>query len=253
MDEAREDLPRAETTLPSAGRAQQSLDRLLDLARVDYGLAALIGMAVVGLGAAIYLTTVHYAGVAPICSTTGVIDCARVTNSQWSVVPGTQLPITIPGMLWFLVSGGLAAVLLRARARGEPEDPRVRRAQLVWGVLGLVTVLYLVYIEIVKLHRLCEWCTVVHLLTFISFLVILSRMQLPLVAPVAPAPAPQRPNARQAAPRSSGASGASRMHGKANGHSAGSAPSRSGTHTTSTHATSTRRPAQQAQKPKRKR
>ncbi|HEX6122879.1 MAG TPA: vitamin K epoxide reductase family protein, partial [Ktedonobacterales bacterium] len=118
MDQAHEEAPRAEATLPSAGRARQSLDALLALVRLDYGLAALIGMAIVGIGISIYLTTVHYAGVAPICSTTGVIDCARVTSSQWSVVPGTQLPITIPGMLWFLVSGALAVALLRARTRG---------------------------------------------------------------------------------------------------------------------------------------
>jgi uncharacterized membrane protein len=249
MDNAREAAPGAEAALPSAGRARSLGETLLSLMRLDYGLAALIGMAVVGFAVSIYLTTVHYAGVAPICSTTGVVDCARVTSSQWSVVPGTQLPITIPGMLWFAVSGGLAFVLLRARARGAAEDPRARQAQLVWGALGLLTVLYLVYVEIVKLHRLCEWCTVVHLLTFASFLIILNRMQQPLAALTR---APQRSSAQRAAPRAPGESG-TRGSRQTNGRagSAASAPDRSGSRSTA--ASATVRRTSQGQKPKRKR
>ena len=75
MDEAREDVPRAEGSLRPPGRVGELGARVLDLVRLDYGLAALIGMALVGIAIAIYLTTVHYAGVAPICSTTGVVDC----------------------------------------------------------------------------------------------------------------------------------------------------------------------------------
>jgi uncharacterized membrane protein len=159
--------------------------RLWLLTRRAPGLVAMLLMAVAGLGVSIYLTTVHYQGVAPVCNTTGLIDCARVTSSSYSVLPGPgKIPITIPGMIWFVVSGGLALVALVAIWRNQLEPSRLRLAHLLWGVVGMVFVLYLVYAEIVALHRLCEWCTVVHLLTFATFLLALNRwMQRDLPAP----------------------------------------------------------------------
>ena len=147
------------------------------LARVAPGPVALLLMALAGLGISIYLTVIHFQGVAPVCNTNGVIDCAAVTSSAYSIIPGTKLPITIPGMVWFLVSGGLAVVALAAIWRNRLEPPRVRSAHLLWGAFGMLFVLYLVYAEIVALHRLCEWCTVIHLLTFATFLIALNRWQ----------------------------------------------------------------------------
>lgn len=153
--------------------------RLLTLARRAPDLTALVVMAAAGIGISIYLTAEHYAKRPPICPATGLIDCAKVTASQYSVVPGTQIPITIPGMLWFLVAGGLAVLAFAALRRGEPEARRLRQGLLVWGALGLLTVLYLVFVEIVRLRSICLWCTAIHLLTFASFLVILNHLQQP--------------------------------------------------------------------------
>jgi len=98
----------------------------------------LVGAAVVGLGIATYLTTLHYAGVAPICTTNSFVNCGSVLKSSYSVVPGTSIPVTLP---------------------------------------GLVSVLYFVFAELVKLHQLCEWCTTVHILVFLSLLVTIARVQ----------------------------------------------------------------------------
>jgi uncharacterized membrane protein len=164
--------------LPARGPA------IFELARAAPDLAALAIMAVAGLAISIYLTTVHYADVPLVCTTSSVIDCSAVTNSQYSVVPGTNLPITIPGMLWFVVSGALAIFALVRRWQRQPEPARLRIIQLLWAGAGLVFVLYLVYIEIVQLHRICEWCTVVHVLTLLTFLVALHRFQqVPELAP----------------------------------------------------------------------
>jgi uncharacterized membrane protein len=152
-------------------------ERLLGLTRAAPDLAALVAMAVLGFGISVYLTTVHYTKLPLVCNTTGIINCASVTTSAYSVVPGTTIPITIPGMLWFVVSGALAVVGLVALERGVAEPERLRLAQVVWGGLGLAFVLYLVYAEIVKLHQICEWCTVVHVLTLLTFLVALYRLQ----------------------------------------------------------------------------
>ena len=149
----------------------------LALVRRAPDLAALVAIAVLGFGISVYLTTVHYTKVALVCTTGGIVNCAAVTSSAYSVIPGTQIPITIPGMLWFAVSGALAIVALVALQRGEAEPERLRLAHAIWGGLGLVFALYLVYAEIVKLHQICEWCTAVHLLTLLTFLVALYRFQ----------------------------------------------------------------------------
>lgn len=149
----------------------------------------LLVLALVGAGIAIYLTTVHYEGVPLLCSSQGLVNCERVTSSSYSVVPGTTLPITLPGLAWFLASAGLALDGTRSRQRW------IRLAQLAWTMLGMVTVLYLVYVELVILHTICLWCTAVHMIIFASLLIAiveyaLSRQEEPEIeeehAPVAP-------------------------------------------------------------------
>jgi uncharacterized membrane protein len=127
----------------------------------------LLALALVGAGIAIYLTTVHYVQAPLLCSSQGLVNCERVTSSSYSVIPGTTLPITLPGLLWFVVSAVLAIGALRQRQRW------ISTAQLVWGVLGMLTVLYLVYVELVILHTICAWCTAVHVIVFVSLLVMI--------------------------------------------------------------------------------
>ena len=147
------------------------------LVRASPDLTAIVVMAIIGIAISVYLTTVHYAGTPLVCSTGGVINCNAVTTSSYSVVPGTQLPITIPGLLWFVVSGALALATWRAQLRDSDTMVNLCLAQVVWGAVGLVTVLYLIYAEIVKLHAICEWCTGVHILTILTFLIALLRLQ----------------------------------------------------------------------------
>lgn len=135
----------------------------------DRGAVALLGMAVAGIGIAAYLTAVHYADAAPVCAATGsVVDCGAVTRSAWSLVPGTAIPVTVPGMLFFAVSGALAMRALRGRAA----PPALHAA---WAAAGMAAVLYFVWAELVALHRICEWCTAVHLLVLATFLLALAR------------------------------------------------------------------------------
>ncbi len=128
---------------------------------------AIVILSVAGLLISIYLTSVHYEHVPLVCSTTGFINCQRVTSSPYSVVPGTTIPITIPGMLWFIVSGSIALFSLRAFAVNGIDSRRLRIFQLFWSLFGIAFVLYLIYAEFVLLHNLCEWCTAIHIATFI--------------------------------------------------------------------------------------
>ena len=148
-------------------KASRSLGALV---RQQPLLVAMVVAAVAGVGISIYLTTIHYAHVAPACTVTGIINCSNVLKSHFSTVPGTSVPITIPGMIWFLVSGGLAMMGLVSVWRGQDEPERLRLYQLVWAAGGMLFVLYLVYAEIVQLHNICEWCTGVHVLTLVTFI-----------------------------------------------------------------------------------
>ena len=120
--------------------------------------------AIAGAGIAIYLTTVHYEKVPLLCSTTGLINCERVTSSSYSVVPGTTLPITIPGLAW------CAALAVLALAAIRSSQHWLRIAELVLTILGTLSVVYLLFAEVVVLHSLCLWCTILHLLIFGSLL-----------------------------------------------------------------------------------
>lgn len=160
-----------------ASRRTGGMWDVLALARGQLGLTSLLLMGIAGIAIAGYLTAAHYAAVPLACPTNGVVNCQAVTSSAYSFVPGTAIPITLPGILWFAVSGALAGVALVAIWRGHGEPARLRLAHLLWGLAGLLVVLYLVYAELAVLHRICEWCTVIHLLTLATLLVALKRWQ----------------------------------------------------------------------------
>lgn len=133
----------------------------------------MIVLSLIGVGISIYLTSVHYENVPLVCSNTGLIDCSRVLSSVYSTVPGTTVPISVPGLAWCLVAGALAFSVWKFGS--DYSWPRV--AQLVWTVVGIATVLYLVFVEIVKLHTICAWCTGLHVIILIMLIVALLQLQ----------------------------------------------------------------------------
>jgi uncharacterized membrane protein len=133
----------------------------------------LLLLALVGAGISVYLTAVHYENVPLICSNNGAVNCARVLSSPYSLVPGTSIPISVPGLAWCLVLAGLAIIGLRTVAR-----PRwLNIALFLWAFLGILTALYLVYVEIVLLHSICAWCTALHVIILLVFLITLIHLQ----------------------------------------------------------------------------
>lgn len=135
----------------------------------------LLLLSLVSAAIAIYLTTVHYENAPLLCSTSGLIDCSRVLSSPYSVVPGTSIPITVPGLAWSLVSAVLAVAGLR-----QPQPQALRRiylSQFTWSLLALLIVLYLVYLELVVLHTICAWCTAMHAAILIMFLISIVQLQ----------------------------------------------------------------------------
>src|SRR5947209_20421146 len=139
------------------------------------GQIALLALSVIGAAIAVYLTTVHYENVPLVCSTQGFIDCARVLASSYSVVPGTTIPITVPGLGWCIVTATLALLGWRL----WPDRRGLRIAECVWTSLGMLTVFYLVYVELVRLHTLCAWCTALHIILLIMLLISAVQLQQP--------------------------------------------------------------------------
>ena len=125
-----------------------------------------------GVGIAAYLMAVHYEQVPLLCSSSGLVDCQRVTSSAFSLVPGTNIPITIPGLVWAL--GSMVLALIEWLRPGQ--NRRVWVAHLVWSLLALVGALYLVYVEIVRLRAICAWCTGFHLIILMIFLLTMTRL-----------------------------------------------------------------------------
>ncbi|HVB74703.1 MAG TPA: vitamin K epoxide reductase family protein [Ktedonobacteraceae bacterium] len=127
-----------------------------------------------GVGIAVYLTAAHYNDNVPlVCSGSGVVNCAVVLASPYSVVPGTPIPISIPGLAWCAVMAALAIVGLNAQSAW------LRPAQFAWALVGMLTVLYLVYTEIVRLHAICAWCTALHVLILLMFIMTLLHLTSP--------------------------------------------------------------------------
>ncbi len=105
----------------------------------------MIGLAVVGLGVAVYLTYIHYAGIKPAC--TAGESCVKVQTSQWSKLDG--VPVALLGLIGYI--GILTSLLL-------PDREETRLATLGLTLVGVGFSGYLTYRELFSIHAVCEWC-----------------------------------------------------------------------------------------------
>ena len=137
------------------------------------GQIALLALSILGVVISIYLTITHYDKQSLVCSSNGLINCERVLSSSYSVVPGTAIPISIPGLLWFCVLGALAFCAWRV----WPDRRSLLIAEVAWSSLGLLTVLYLVYAEIVRLDAICAWCTSLHVIILLTLIISVFLLQ----------------------------------------------------------------------------
>ena len=150
-----------------ASTAQQS-------ARTSLGVIpwATLAVSVAGLAVAAYLTYEHFtAGSTLACPDTGVVNCAKVTSSQYSKLFG--IPVALLGLAFF---AGMTALSVPPTWRtASPWPGRLRLA----GVLtGVVFVCYLIWAELFQINAICLWCTVVHALTLVLFALVIIRQAL---------------------------------------------------------------------------
>ena len=126
------------------------------------------GLSLAAVVIASYLTVAHYADPAALaCPDTGIVNCALVTTSSWSVVLG--VPLAVVGLVWAVVMTGLTVPWAwRAGARW------VGPARLAISGAGAATVLYLVYVELFRIGAICLWCSAMHLTAVCLFGVVLA-------------------------------------------------------------------------------
>jgi uncharacterized membrane protein len=100
-------------------------------------------LALVGAGIAGYLTYVHYAGIAPVCTTGG---CEKVQTSSYAELVG--IPVALIGLVGYVLLFLTALV-------PEPEAAAIGVA-LAAGGLGFA--LYLLYVQLAIIDAVCIWC-----------------------------------------------------------------------------------------------
>jgi uncharacterized membrane protein len=145
----------------------------------------LLGLTLLGVGVASYLTYIHYAGIKPLCGRNGG-GCEIVQTSEYSKLAG--VPVALIGLI------GYVAILASLLA---PESENSRLATVGLAVVGFGFSAYLTYREIYSIHNICEWCissfVIVWLIMCLSIWRFLrgdAAQPAPLAHPEAPAPEP---------------------------------------------------------------
>jgi uncharacterized membrane protein len=105
----------------------------------------MVGLTVIGLAVASYLTYVHYAGIKPAC--TAGESCTKVQTSVYSHLAG--VPVALMGLIGYITILGLLLA---------PESETTRFATAAVTTVGLGFSAYLTYRELFSIHHICEYC-----------------------------------------------------------------------------------------------
>jgi len=122
-----------------------------------------LALAAGGLAISVYLTIVHYStSVTLACTTSGVVNCEKVTTSPESRFLGAPVPLFGLAFFALMLVANLPALWRR-------DEPWIRYGRLALAAGGVVFVLYLVYAELFRIDAICLWCSAVHVITGLLF------------------------------------------------------------------------------------
>ena len=105
--------------------------------------AATAAVCLAGVGIAAYLTYVHYAGIAPVCTSGG---CEKVQTSRYAELGG--VPVALLGLVAYCVLLVLAAI------RGV----EAATAGVFVAVAGVAFSGYLLWAQLGPIGAICQWC-----------------------------------------------------------------------------------------------
>ena len=129
--------------------------------------ASTAGTLIAAAGAAVagYLTYAHYHGATVLaCPDRGIVDCATVTTSSYSVIAG--VPVAVIGLAYFVVM-----VVLELPWNWRLPRPVWRRLRVAASAAGAAVAIWLIYVELFRLDAICLYCTAVHSLALALFAV----------------------------------------------------------------------------------
>jgi uncharacterized membrane protein len=130
--------------------------------------ASSLGLSLVAVGIASFLTVAHYTDPAVLaCPDTGIVNCALVTTSSWSVLLG--VPLALVGLVW-----AVAMTALTLPWAWRAEAGWIDGTRLALSGAGAAAVLGLVYVELFRIGAVCLWCTAMHVTAVCLFGVILA-------------------------------------------------------------------------------
>jgi uncharacterized membrane protein len=109
-----------------------------DRLRVAIAIVALVGVVI-----AAYLTSVHYAHTAPICTSGG---CEKVQRSSYAELYG--IPVAVLGLVAYVLL--LAAVAWRGA--------NAALAGAFVALTGTAFSGYLLWAQLARIHAICIWC-----------------------------------------------------------------------------------------------
>ncbi len=136
-------------------------------------MSASMGLSLVAVAIASYLTVTHYSDPAALaCPDTGIVNCPLVTTSSWSLVLG--VPLAVLGLVW-----AVAMTALTLPWAWRSGAAWVDRARLAASGTAAAMVMYLVYVELFRIGAICLWCTAMHLTVVGLFAVVLAARATP--------------------------------------------------------------------------
>jgi uncharacterized membrane protein len=128
-------------------------------------------LSLLGLADSTYLTIAHFQTnlLQQTCSTSGVINCTKVTTSPQSVI--LHIPVAVLGLAFYV-----AMTVINLPGMWTTTDTRVAWVRFAMALSGIGFVLYLVYAELFLIKAICEYCTGVHIVTFALFVLIVTTL-----------------------------------------------------------------------------
>lgn len=115
-------------------------------------------LASVGVAISAYLSYEHGRGGTTLaCPETGIVNCAKVTESSYASIAGVS--VAYLGLGFFVVMTVLSLPWAWARS-----ERWIHAARAALAGSGVLMVLWLIYAELFGLDAICLWCTAVHVI-----------------------------------------------------------------------------------------
>jgi uncharacterized membrane protein len=121
----------------------------------------LMGLLLVGILISVYLVYVHYNPGALVCLHSGIINCASVITSQYSVVFG--VPLAVYSLVWFVA----AFILIYFNREGVITE--------IWLLIGIGGIIYSIS-SMYSIGEICIYCSMLDVIIALSIIMLFFKL-----------------------------------------------------------------------------